>query len=106
MKFFLILAVFFLGACSSQAPKEGQSPLVSRGESIYKANCLVCHNPDPAKEGSLGPAIQGASLELLHARVVDGSYPAGYVPKRDSNLMPAMPHLQKELEALKAYLNP
>ena len=104
MKSFLILAAFFLGACASQAPKEGLSPLASRGESIYKANCIVCHNPDSTKDGSLGPAIHGASLDLLQARVVQGTYPEGYSPKRDSHLMPAMPHLAKEIEALRAYL--
>ena len=79
--------------------------LVARGRSVYSANCIACHAVDPAQDGSLGPAVAGSSLELLEARVLHAEYPEGYTPKRTSGLMVAMPHLERELEALHAYLN-
>jgi hypothetical protein len=55
-------------------------------------------------DGTLGPAIAGSSRELLVARVLRGDYPAGYTPKRSSKVMPPMPFLQNEIDALHAYL--
>ena len=83
-----------------------QVDLVARGRSVYNSNCIACHAMDPAQEGSLGPAVAGSSLELLEARVMHAEYPEGYSPKRPSQLMVAMPHLERELAALHAYLNP
>jgi len=52
-----------------------------------------------------GPAIAGASEELLLARVVRGEYPPGYVPKRpDSGAMARFPQLEGQIPALAAYL--
>jgi mono/diheme cytochrome c family protein len=78
--------------------------LLSRGKAVYDSNCIACHAPDPTREGGLGPAVAGASLELLTARVVDGNYPPGYTPKRDTRVMVALPFLEPELPALAAYL--
>lgn len=79
--------------------------LTERGKAIYVANCIACHNPDPAKDGTVGPSVAGSSLELLQAKLVKGNYPAGYKPKRETQAMPAMPHLEKEIPALSAYLS-
>ena len=80
------------------------SPLAREGRATYMSVCIACHNADPSKEGGLGPAIDGSSVELLEARVVRGEYPPGYVPRRTSGAMPAFPHLAEEIEALHAYL--
>lgn len=72
---------------------------------MYRANCIACHNLDPAKDGSVGPSVAGSSLELLEARVLRAEYPTGYKPKKPSALMPAMPHLKADIEALHAYLS-
>ena len=53
----------------------------NRGRAIYLSNCAACHNPDPSKDGSVGPAIKGASRELIEARLMRASYPPGYKPK-------------------------
>jgi len=107
----LILVIAFIGACT---PKTGGGSNVSamspeqlkeRGKAIYISSCIACHNVDPSKEGSVGPAISGSSLELISARVLKASYPANYKPKRVTGQMPALPHLEKELPALQAYLN-
>ena len=49
---------------------------------------------DPRTDGSLGPAVAGASLELLTARVLRAEYPAGYTPKRETRVMVPLPHLE------------
>ena len=76
-----------------------------RGEQVYRANCVVCHHPDPREQGSLGPPVAGASRELLEARVIHGEYPAGYKPKRETRVMVPLPHLQAKLNELAAYLD-
>jgi mono/diheme cytochrome c family protein len=61
------------------------------------ANCIACHSMNPAQDGALGPAVAGASLALLEARVLRGEYPEGYVPKRPSRVMIPLPHLEPQL---------
>jgi len=75
-----------------------------KGKSVYNANCIACHNPDPSKDGPVGPALKGSSAELLKLRVMDAKYPAGYKPKRDTNLMPPLPHLAGNIDDLAAFL--
>lgn len=79
--------------------------LYERGRSVYMGNCTACHNMDPAQPGGLGPAIAGASRELIEARVLHATYPEGYTPKRDTKLMVALPHLKDDIDALAAYLD-
>ena len=77
---------------------------MARGARVYAINCTSCHSADPAKPGSIGPPVKGASLELLEARILHAEYPEGYTPKRDSNLMPAQPYLAPKIDDLAAYL--
>ena len=92
---------------AAQATPEPSDPaaLAARGRSIYMSNCIACHNMNPAQDGALGPAVTGSSEALLYARVIDGSYPEGYEPKRTTAVMVALPHLKNEIPALAAYLN-
>ena len=80
------------------------SPLAQEGRRIYGNVCIACHNGDPTRDGSLGPAIAGSSRELLEARVVRGEYPPGYTPKRPSVTMPRFESLADQVDALTAYL--
>jgi hypothetical protein len=59
---------------------------------------------DPTQDGALGPAVAGASHELLEARVIKGGYPEGYTPKRATLVMVALPHLERDIDELTAYL--
>jgi hypothetical protein len=59
---------------------------------------------NPAQDGALGPAVAGASMELLEARILRGEYPEGYTPKRPSKIMVPLPHLEPKLPELAAYL--
>ena len=68
------------------------------------ANCVACHNPDPARDGTLGPAVKGASRELIEARVVRAAYPPGYAAKRTTKVMPPRPDLAAAIGDLAAYL--
>ena len=98
-------AVWVVLACGpSGEDGAGGDPLVKRGRAVYAANCTACHAHDPCRDGNLGPAIAGSSRELLEARVVHGTYPPGYTPKRDTKAMIPLPHLEGEIDALAAYV--
>jgi mono/diheme cytochrome c family protein len=95
--------MLLLGACTDPSV-EGLSPEARRGRQVYLAQCTACHASDPAQDGPVGPAVKGASRELLEARVLRGEYPPGYVAKRASRAMAPMPHLAGDIPALAAYL--
>jgi len=96
-------ALLALAGCSGD--DGAAETAVTRGERVYKNVCLACHAADPSQDGTLGPAIAGSSRELIEARVVHGSYPEGYTPKRNSQVMPKLPHLANSIDDLAAYLN-
>ena len=98
-----LFCVAALLACSDSAP-EGGDPALERGRAIYLSVCTACHNADPNLDGSLGPANAGSSRELLEAKLLRGSYPPGYAPKRDSQLMPRFEQLAGSLDDLAAFL--
>jgi mono/diheme cytochrome c family protein len=101
-KLALAAAAALVVACSDAGP--ALSPQAERGRAVYVANCIACHAANPAADGALGPAVAGASRELLEARVLRAAYPPGYTPKRESRVMVSLPHLADELDALAAYL--
>ena len=93
-----------LAACSG-GEQASLSPLAVEGERVYKNVCIACHNGNPALDGALGPAVAGASQELIYARVIEGTYPEGYTPKKPgSGVMPQFPYLEEQIPALVAYL--
>ena len=98
----LIAFAAALAGCSGQ--DSALSPEAERGRQIYLAQCTSCHSSDPAQNGPLGPAVKGASRELLEARLLRGAYPPGYTPKRPSAIMQPMPHLAGTLDDVAAYL--
>jgi mono/diheme cytochrome c family protein len=92
-------------ACKRQELTPEQARL-QKGRTLYSLHCASCHHPSfPERDGALGPAVAGTSLDLLEARVVRGSYPEGYTPKRSTWVMPKMPLVRGDIEALHAYLN-
>jgi len=88
---------------SEEVSKAANNPDWERGKAVFVANCVACHNNDPSREGK-GPAIKGSSRDLLEARLLSGSYPPGYQPKRRSKEMPQFPDLKDEIPYLAAYL--
>ena len=100
------LALALTGACGDNG-KDSQAvkgPDPARGRRLYIATCIVCHNTDPSKPGSQGPAIKGSSLELLEAKVLHKRYPPGYEPQRTTKAMPTYPQLRKRIADIAAYL--
>jgi mono/diheme cytochrome c family protein len=101
----VVVAALATGSCgqdSPPAPAGGDA--AARGRQVYLAQCVTCHNADPAKVGPVGPPVQGASPELLTAKLLHGGYPEHYRPKRDSKVMPARPDLAPSIPDLAAYL--
>lgn len=78
---------------------------ISQGKGLYLANCSACHNQNPAVDGTIGPAIQGSNFELLKARIVEGTYPPGYTPKRKSRIMTKLPLTDVQIRNIEAFLN-
>ncbi len=101
---FTVIAALFAFACSGGEPDDAQAALVKRGKVVFETNCTACHARDPRVDGPVGPANACASAELLAAKLIRNEYPPGYAPKRDSQAMAPLPHLEKELPALTAYL--
>jgi mono/diheme cytochrome c family protein len=102
----LALAAALAVALGCSAGEETElSPLAQQGRDVYQNVCVACHNGDPNLDGAIGPANAGASRELLEAKVLHGTYPPGYTPKRpDSHAMPPLPYLKDQIPALAAYL--
>jgi mono/diheme cytochrome c family protein len=100
-----IAPALLLAALScSEAKQEGADPAVERGRAVYLGVCTACHNADPTRDGSVGPANAGASRELLEAKLLRGEYPPGHVPKRASSVMPRFPNLAGSIDDLAAFL--
>tara|TARA_B100000029_G_scaffold170016_1_gene166318 strand:+ start:427 stop:765 length:339 start_codon:yes stop_codon:yes gene_type:complete len=78
---------------------------IEKGRMVYFANCVSCHNNNPRKPGSIGPEVYGVSIDVLTQKIVSGKYPENYIPKRTSKIMPSMPHLNKEISNLHAFIN-
>lgn len=95
-----LLLFVFAAACR----RTEESEAAARGRAVYMTHCTSCHNMNPSLPGSLGPAIQGASSELLEARVLRAEYPTGYRPKMMTRLMPARPDLAPYIDDLAAFL--
>jgi mono/diheme cytochrome c family protein len=93
-------AVLALAACG----REPLSAEAERGRQVYVSQCTACHAFDPSKPGPVGPEVKGSSRELLEAKVLRGSYPPGYTPKRPTAVMPPQPQVADELPPLAAYL--
>ena len=81
-----------------------RSPLAERGRQTFLAQCTACHNPDPSQPGPVGPAVKGASRDLLEAKVLHGTYPPGYTPKRPTKIMVPIPAVAADIPALTEYL--
>lgn len=99
------LLLSLLSACNKTEPEKPLTDLEAKGKAAYMSNCIACHNPNPKVAGSIGPDIAFSSLELVTLRITKAEYPAGYKPKRESHMMPALPQLAGDIPAIHAYLN-
>ena len=98
------LALLALAIAAAGCSEGGLSPGAERGRQVYLAHCVACHNTDPAQPGPVGPPVKGSTRELLEAKVLNGSYPPGYTPKRPTKVMVPIPAVAPEIAALAEYL--
>jgi mono/diheme cytochrome c family protein len=84
--------------------QEKLTPEAERGRLVYTSQCTACHAFDPSQPGPVGPELKGSSRELLDAKVLHGTYPPGYKPKRPTAIMPPQTQVANDLPALAAYL--
>ena len=98
------LALLALAVAAAGCSEGGLSPAAERGRQVYLAHCIACHNTDPTQPGSLGPPIKGSPRDLLEAKVVKGTYPPGYTPKRPTKVMVPIPAVAPDVAALAEYL--
>ena len=117
--FFVILLMALVSNCEKKNLKQEEAEVdknnqknsvaltndIEKGRTVYFANCVSCHNNNPKKPGSIGPAVYGVSIDVLTQKLVSGKYPENYIPKRTSNIMPLMPHLNSEISNLYAFIN-
>jgi mono/diheme cytochrome c family protein len=88
----------------SGCTQEKLGPEAERGRQVYLSQCTACHAVDPGLPGPVGPEVKGASRELLEAKILRGTYPPGYKPKRPTSVMPPQPQVANDIPALAAYL--
>ena len=117
--FFALLLIMLVSNCEKKSIKQEESEErqknfnntvaltndIEKGRMVYFANCVSCHNNNPKKPGSIGPEVYGVSIDVLTQKIVSGKYPENYRPKRTSKIMPSMPHLNKEISNLNAFIN-
>ena len=101
----LAAIVATLSTCTDQKERyPGLSEAAARGWKSFSFNCLSCH-ADPNADSPTGPIVAGASLELLRAKVLERTYPAGYAPRRPGTItMPTFPWVENALPDLHAFL--
>ena len=89
---------------TSGCGQEKLSPEAEYGRLVYTSQCTACHAFDPSQPGPVGPELKGSSRELIESKVLRGTYPPGYKPKRPTAIMPPQPQVANDLPALAAYL--
>jgi mono/diheme cytochrome c family protein len=99
-----VAVVFIVAVLAGGCSQSHSDPLAERGRQVYLAQCTQCHAVDPLQPGPVGPPVRGASRELLEARILKGSYPPGYTPKRPTHVMQPQPAVAPDIPALAAYL--
>jgi mono/diheme cytochrome c family protein len=97
----LLAVILGASACGESAPT---GALAQRGRQVYLSQCIACHATDPSQAGPLGPPVKGSSRELLEAKIVKGTYPPGYRPKRPTAVMPPQSGLAPEIPPLAEFL--
>ena len=117
--FFALLLIMLVSNCEKKSIEQEEAEVdqkilnntvalttdIEKGRTVYFANCVSCHNNNPKKPGSIGPEVYGVSIDVLTQKIVSGKYPENYRPKRTSKIMPSMPHLNKEISNLHAFIN-
>lgn len=101
-------AFAFLLLFSHQGLTQTDAASIATGRRLYLSNCIQCHNKDPNLKGSIGPEMVDAPLAVMTSKVMTGKYPEvlppGFVPKRKSKAMRAIPKLQNDIPKIWAFV--
>lgn len=81
-----------------------QTSLANNGKTLYTTHCIRCHNSNPWLSGSVGPELITTPYAVFPTKVLQGSYPRGYAPKRRSKIMPTFPRLTKDIDKIYDYI--
>ena len=117
--FFVILLMALVSNCEKKNLKQEEAEVdknnqknsvaltndIEKGRTVYFANCVSCHNRNPKKPGSIGPELYGVPIYVLTQKIISGTYPENYRPKKHSKIMPLMPHLNNKITNLHAFIN-
>ncbi|EKO80092.1 MULTISPECIES: cytochrome c [unclassified Leptospira] len=104
LSFVFIFFILTFVNCREEENLPPEQKSISQGKGLYLTNCSACHNQNPALDGTIGPAIQDSNFELLKARIVEGTYPPGYTPKRTSRIMTKLPLTDDQIRNIEAFL--
>ena len=102
MIIFFIVTIFI--GCNNKTSSSDQSEGYYKGEKVYKAVCISCHNIDPRKTGALAPDIAGSELEVIRSMIMTGKPPKGVKPKWPDMEMAPLPNLKDKIPDLYEYL--
>lgn len=104
----ILSSLLFSGYLFAQTVLPMDKATLEKGQRLYKANCLQCHNRDPNLKGPIGPEITDAPLEVMTSKIMTAKYPeklpAGFVPKRRTKAMRAIPKLKNDIPAIWAFV--
>lgn len=99
----LFISAVYVG-CDKKESSSNQSEGYYRGERVYKAVCISCHNRDPRKVGALAPDIAGSELEVIRSMIMTGKPPEGILKKWPEHHMAPLPNLRDKVPDLHEYL--
>jgi hypothetical protein len=103
-----LCVLFFYFFFSKLSLAAGPVVDIAKGKRIWMSACIQCHNRDPNIKGSIGPETVDAPLEVMMSKVMTGKYPKplpkGFVPKRKTSAMRALPQHGKDVHSIWAYI--
>lgn len=111
---FILPALFIILFTAASFNSSGQALMVTsiptnevqhiEGKRIYTLTCIKCHNKDPHIKGSIAPDLFTTPREVFHTKVITGTYPDGYTPKRKTKVMPKFKHLTNDVDKIYDYI--
>ncbi|PKA05738.1 c-type cytochrome [Leptospira ellisii] len=97
--------VLVFANCKEDESLTPEQKLVSQGKGLYVTNCSACHNQNPAIDGAEDTYDEKLIFHFDKASSRIGTYPPGYVPKRQSQIMTRLPLNDDQIKSIEAFLN-
>ena len=102
----IIILIFTFASFNAESALKIPTDQISiqEGKRIYIMTCTKCHNTNPNKAGIIGPDLYSTPLEVFESKVIKGTYPNGYKPKRKTRVMPKFKNLTNKIDAIYNYI--